>query len=96
MKHAWKIMSKPFDQLIGALPYGHIILAIAYTTVALVLNGVFIYSLYSGNMIGRRSWAPVEGRESAPVLYWIYITGYGLGVLLLDLWIIYSIPKNKK
>ena len=95
MKRVWQIMNWPFDRLIGSLPFGNILLPIVYILGAVALNTVFAYSLYTGNMIGRRNWVPVEGRESAPVLYWIYITGLGLGVLLFDLWFIYSISNYR-
>lgn len=82
-----KVLTTPIPDVFKYLSGGEYWRALFYFIAILSLNYVFARSLWTGEMLGRRiqsGW--VEGRESAPILYTIYLLGIGLPTLLIDIY----------
>jgi hypothetical protein len=67
-----------------------------YFAVGVWLHYVFVYALATGKMRARISTGWIEGRESTPVLYWIYVCGFGTAVLLADGLFIYRLLQKHR
>mgnify|MGYP001263503600 CR=1 FL=1 len=80
------IWTEPLEPFLLRLPFAGVVISVVALLGAVGLNFLFVYSVITGNMIGRYAWTPVEGRESAPILYSIYLFGIGAGAVLIDLW----------
>ena len=84
-----KVLTTPIPDVFRYLPGGGYLRALFYAVGILGLNYVFARSLWSGEMLGRNirsGW--VEGRESAPILYAIYVLSIGLAAVLVDVYVI--------
>ena len=90
------IWTQPLENIILRLPFGPFLLCIIYVATLFGLNLLVIYSAITGNMIGKYSFAPVEGRESAPILYWIYLAGISFGALFFDIYILSEVLKSRR
>jgi hypothetical protein len=90
------IWTEPLLPFLLRLPFAGTILRAASVLGGIGLNCLFVYSTITGNMLARRSAAPVEGRDSAPILYWIYLFCLGAPVLLLDIWALNKLMRIRK
>lgn len=75
------------------LPGGNYLVPVVRVLSGVAVNCAAVYSLYTGKMIGRFG-SLVEGRESAPVLYWIYIGGVGGIALFLDAYFVHGLWRH--
>jgi hypothetical protein len=93
MKRIWIFLNRPTSRVLEDLPDK------IYAVVSLVGIGLFhagvVYCLITGKMIGRFVTV-VEGRNSAPILYWIYMSFMILGLLVLDGFILRSIISYRR
>jgi hypothetical protein len=51
----------------------------------ILLNALAVYTLETGNMIGRRAPTIVDGRHNMPTLYWIYAGFMIFGSITFDI-----------
>ncbi len=90
------IWMEPLEPFLLRLPFAGVIMQILAIAGTIGLNYLFVYAAITGNMIGRNTWTPVEGRESAPILYSIYLLGVGAAAISIDLWALGKLIRNKK
>ena len=87
MKKLWAILNRRIPLFDHPL-----VSALMYLLGGVFMNYALIHALVTGRMIGRRTgFTGVEGRDSAPVLYWIYIAGLGVAVFGMDLWALWLV-----
>lgn len=82
-----KVLTTPLPDAFRYLPGGEYLKALFYLVGFLGLNYVFGRSLWTGEMLGRYATGWVEGRESAPILYSIYLFGVGATTLMIDVYV---------
>jgi hypothetical protein len=83
--------------MILRLRYGPQLMTGLYLATVIYFNYIVIYALVSGKMKIRGRFQWIEGRESLPSGYWIFVLGYGGVALALDvasIWFVYSALKK--
>ena len=96
MSKLWSILNRPIPEMIARWRYGGQALAILYLLAGAYLNYVFVYALVSGKMKIRSRWEWIEGRESLPFGYWIFVAGIGGAALFIDVWFIWILRNALK
>ena len=89
-----EILNSDVISLLLRWRYGPLVLIPLWVTVHAFLG----YEIVTGKMRLRWSFQWIEGRESSPMLYWIYIAGSAAVLLLIDgyfLWSLFSSSRKK-
>ena len=89
------IFTKRFPACLRVLPGGFILIPVFYVLSGVWLNYVLVYSLATGKMLGRYATGWIEGRESSPLLYWLYVLGIGAFTLLMDGFAVYLLARPR-
>lgn len=82
--------------MILRLRYGPHLMASLYVAMTIYFNCVFIYALVSGKMKIRGRFEWIEGRESLPSGYWIFVLGFGGVALAMDFALIWFTHRALK
>jgi hypothetical protein len=77
-------------------PGGRWWVALVYLGGGVWLHYVLVYALVTGKMRAKFSMGWIEGRESTPVLYWLYVCVFGAVVIYADALFIYRLLQGRR
>jgi hypothetical protein len=83
--------SRPVD-LVLRWRYGPLVMVAVWITIHVLVG----YELVTGKMQERWSFSWIEGRRSAPLLYWIYVGGKAGALLLIDGYYLWTVFGGRK
>jgi hypothetical protein len=89
------ILTTPFPECLRVLPGGHFLVVAIYLLLGGWIHYVAIYSLLSGKIL-YRSFNWLEARESAPLMYWFYVSAFGAAVSLTDGILLYAFIQRRR
>ena len=90
------ILRKISEDGLHLRPGGRWWVAPVYFVVGLWLHYVLVYALATGKMRAKFSTGWIEGRESTPVLYWLYVCVFGAAVIYADGLFIYRLLQGRR